>query len=76
VKTGRIEDFVVNRSDKSGPASKIGSAGIERPLGLRFDPSGNALYVVDFGIMLMDKTGPKPQQQTGVLWRVTRGGAP
>ncbi|HYC45855.1 MAG TPA: PQQ-dependent sugar dehydrogenase [Burkholderiales bacterium] len=75
VKSGRIEDFVVNRSDKSGPASKIGSAGIERPVGLRFDPSGNALYIVDFGIMLMDKMGPKPQQRTGVLWRVARGGA-
>ena len=24
---------------------------------LRFDPSGDALYVVDFGVMLMDKTG-------------------
>jgi hypothetical protein len=25
--------------------------------------------------MLMDKTGPKPQRETGVLWRISRGGA-
>jgi glucose/arabinose dehydrogenase len=74
VSNGRIEDFAVNRSDTNGPASRIGSAGLERPVSVRFDPSGNALYVVDFGIMLMDKTGPKPQERTGVLWRITRGG--
>jgi glucose/arabinose dehydrogenase len=73
VSNGRIEDFVVNRSDKGGPASKIGGGGLERPVAVRFDPSGDGLYVVDFGVMLMDKTGPKPQQRTGVLWRVTRG---
>lgn len=74
VSNGRIEDFAVNKGRKNGPASKIGGGGLERPVGLRFDPSGNALYVVDFGIMLMDKQGPKPQQQTGVLWRITRSG--
>lgn len=74
VSNGRIEDFVVNKGRKNGPASKIGGGGLERPVGLRFDPSGNALYVVDFGIMLMDTQGPKPQQQTGVLWRITRDG--
>jgi glucose/arabinose dehydrogenase len=75
VTNGRIEDFAVNRGDANGPATKIGSAGLERPVAVRFDPSGNALYVVDFGIMLMDKAGPKPQERTGVLWRITRGGA-
>lgn len=75
VANGRIEDFAVNRGEKNGPATKIGGGGLERPVAVRFDPSGNALYVVDFGIMLMDKTGPKPQERTGVLWRITRGGA-
>ena len=73
VKTGRVDDFAVNKGKHNGPATKIGGAGFERPVAVRFDPSGNALYVVDFGIMLMDKTGPKPQQGTGVLWRITRG---
>lgn len=74
VTNGRIDDFMVNRGDKPGPASKIGGNGLERPVGLRFDPSGNALYVVDFGVMLMDAKGPKPQTQTGVLWRISRTG--
>jgi hypothetical protein len=74
VKTGRVDDFAVNKGKHNGPATKIGGAGLERPVAVRFDPSGNVLYVVDFGIMLMDKTGPKPQQGTGVLWRITRGG--
>lgn len=75
VTNGRIEDFAVNKGEKNGPATKIGGGGLERPIAVRFDPSGNALYVVDFGIMLMDKTGPKPQERTGVLWRITRGGS-
>lgn len=75
VANGRIEDFMVNRGDKNGPATKIGGAGLERPLGVRFDPAGTALYVADFGIMSMDITGPKPQARTGVLWRVTRENA-
>jgi glucose/arabinose dehydrogenase len=72
VTSGRIEDFLVNRGDKNGPATRIGGAGLERPVSVRFDPAGNALYVVDFGVMLMDRTGPKPREGTGVVWRVTR----
>jgi glucose/arabinose dehydrogenase len=72
VASGRIEDFMVNRGDKNGPATKIGGAGLERPVSTRFDAAGNALYVVDFGIMAMDMTGPKPKERTGVLWRVVR----
>jgi glucose/arabinose dehydrogenase len=72
VATGHIEEFAANKGNNVGPASKFGGAGFERPVAARFDPSGNALYVVDFGVMLMDKGGPKPQQGTGVLWRITR----
>jgi hypothetical protein len=75
VSSGRIEDFAVNRGPHNGPASKIGGAGLERPVAARFDPSGNALYIVDFGVLLQDQQGAKPQQRTGVLWRVTRTGA-
>lgn len=73
--TGRIEDFAVNRRDK-GPASRVGGGGLERPVAARFDPSGESLYVVDFGVMTVDRTGPKPRPETGVLWRIVRGGAP
>jgi glucose/arabinose dehydrogenase len=75
VTTGRIEDFMVNRGRQNGPASRIGGNGLERPVAARFDPSGNALYVVDFGVLLQDEKGAHPQKETGVLWRVTRGGA-
>lgn len=75
VKTGRIEDFAVNRPHK-GPASMVGGGGLERPVAARFDPSGAALYVVDFGIMTVSQQGPQPRQGTGVLWKITRGGQP
>jgi glucose/arabinose dehydrogenase len=71
VRTGRIEDFAVNRPHK-GPASRVGGGGLERPVAARFDPSGEALYVVDFGVMTMSERGPQPRQGTGVLWRITR----
>jgi glucose/arabinose dehydrogenase len=70
--TGLIEDFAVNRKDK-GPASKIGGGGLERPVAVRFDPAGDALYVVDFGVMTIGPQGPEPRPGTGVLWRITRG---
>ena len=38
----------------------------------RFDPSGNALYVVDFGVMRMGPKGAMSVENTGVLWRITR----
>ncbi|HYO16508.1 MAG TPA: PQQ-dependent sugar dehydrogenase [Thermoanaerobaculia bacterium] len=71
VETGRIEDFAVNRPDK-GPASMVGGGGLERPVAARFDPSGEALYVVDFGVMTVSRQGPSPKKETGVLWRITR----
>lgn len=71
VASGVTEDFAVNR-DPDGPASKTGLGGLERPIAARFNPDGTALYVVDFGVMTVDETGPKPQEKTGVLWRITR----
>lgn len=71
---GTVEDFAVNKGKKNGPASKIGSAGLERPVAVRFNPKGDALYVVDFGVLLHDKTGAKPQQKSGAIWRIRRTG--
>ena len=78
VATGVIHDFAVNKGKSNGPASRIGGGGFERPVAARFDPAGTALYVVDFGVMTMDKKGSKPRKGTGVLWRITRtdGAAP
>ncbi|WP_433932102.1 sorbosone dehydrogenase family protein [Sorangium cellulosum] len=72
LKTGVIRDFAVNRGKDNGPASRLKSGGLERPISVRFDRTGRSLYVVDFGVMLMDERGAKPQQGTGALFRITR----
>ena len=72
VKTGVVEDFAVNRGSTNGPASRLRSGGLERPVAVRFDSTGQSLYVVDFGVMLLGARGPSPQQGTGVVWRITR----
>jgi glucose/arabinose dehydrogenase len=74
VESGRVEDFAVNRRDQ-GPASQVGGGGLERPVAARFDPSGAALYVVDFGVLTVGPQGPQPRPGTGVLWRIVRGAA-
>ena len=71
VRTGVIEDFAVNRGKENGPASRLGTGGLERPVAARFDPTGRALYVVDFGVMTIGDN-PQPRAGTGVLWRITR----
>jgi glucose/arabinose dehydrogenase len=70
--TGRIEDFARNAHGGAGPASRLGTDGLERPIAVRFDPSGEALYVVDFGVLRMTGDGVDPQPETGALWRITR----
>lgn len=74
VSNGVMEDFLANKDKGSGgPASKLGKAGLERPIDARFDPSGKALYVVDYGVMLVKAKGVFiPFEKTGVLWRITR----
>jgi glucose/arabinose dehydrogenase len=69
--TGVVHDFAANRAEAGGPASRLGSRGLERPVAVRFDPTGEALYVVDFGVMTVGE-GPQPQPGTGVLWRIER----
>lgn len=72
VKTGVIRDFAVNAGRKNGPASWLGKGGLERPLSVKFDPTGEVLYITDFGIMKMTKEGPMPQVKTGVIWKITK----
>jgi glucose/arabinose dehydrogenase len=69
---GIIHPFAVNRGPNDAPASKLGTGGLERPIAARFDPTGNALYVVDFGIVLTGPNVTVPLENTGVLWRITR----
>jgi glucose/arabinose dehydrogenase len=72
VTSGQVADFAVNRGPKQGPASRIGGGGLERPVAARFSPDGEALYVVDFGVLQSGKEGTQPREGTGVLWRIVR----
>jgi glucose/arabinose dehydrogenase len=72
VTNGRIEDFAVNKGRKNGPGSKIGGGGLERPVAARFNPAGDALYVVDFGVLTEESKGSVPREKTGVVWRISK----
>lgn len=50
----------------------MNGAGLERPITVRFNPAGDALYVVDYGVLAMSEQGPSVRKHTGVLWRITR----
>jgi len=72
VETGDIQDFMVNRGRKTGPASRIGGGGLERPIDVAFAPDGSALYVLDFGVLLMEDDRHRPRAGTGSLWVIRR----
>lgn len=71
--TGVIDEFMRNHSSHSGPASRKHTDGLERPIAARFDPTGTALYVVDFGVDRIDPHGASHSTDaTGCVWRVIR----
>jgi glucose/arabinose dehydrogenase len=70
--TGAVREFAANRGKFNGPGSWLGTGGFERPIAARFDPSGEALYVVDFGQLLVDAGGVRPIHDSGALWKITR----
>jgi glucose/arabinose dehydrogenase len=72
VETGVVNDFAVNAGKTNGPASWMDKGGLERPVAVRFNPEGDALYIVDFGVMLMSEGRSMPQLNTGVIWKVSR----
>jgi glucose/arabinose dehydrogenase len=72
VNKGVIKDFAVNKGKRNGPASWLGKGGFERPVSVKFDPAGNALYIVDFGMVKMTEKGPQPQMNTGTIWKITK----
>ena len=72
VATGIVRDFAVNKGKRNGPASWLGNGGLERPVSVKFDNTGNALYMADFGILKMTEKGPEPQLKTGVIWKITK----
>lgn len=71
--TGVIQDFASNDAKKNGPASWLNQNGLERPVDVKFNPAGDALYIVDFGVLTMDEHGDaNPLVKSGVVWKVTR----
>jgi glucose/arabinose dehydrogenase len=74
--TGEVHVFAANRGRRIAPASKEHRHGLERPIAVRFNPAGDALYVVDFGVLTMTNGHPHPYPGTGVLWRITKEPTP
>lgn len=72
VETGVVKDFAVNKGKRNGPATWLKKGGLERPVSVKFDPTGKALYIVDFGILKMTQQGPQSQMKTGMIWKITK----
>lgn len=72
VTSGVMRDFAVNRGKKNGPASWLEHGGLERPVSVKFDPAGEALYIVDFGIMKTTEAGIEPIANTGLIWKISK----
>jgi glucose/arabinose dehydrogenase len=69
---GVSERFLTNLGDENGPASALRTNGIERPVDVCFDASGNSLYVLDFGIVEDEGGKIVPRPGTGTLFEITR----
>ena len=70
IATGEVENFAANRHP--GPASVHRSGGLERPIAVKFDRTGEAMYILDLGILVPTAgRSPRTLSNTGVLWRVT-----
>jgi glucose/arabinose dehydrogenase len=72
LETGVSYDFAVNAGKTNGPASMLGTGGLERPIAVRFSPGGEALYIVDFGVLTMTEKSASGREKTGVIWRIRR----
>lgn len=76
--TGKGEIFFQAKTSALGSKDLeyVTTAGPNRPVDVRFSPTGDALYVVDIGAVLFLRTGtgptPRPYPGSGVIWRVTR----
>lgn len=64
VDTGAMQRFAGSKPGARG--------GLLRPVDARFDPAGDALYVVDFGKVALSGARAEAEEGTGVLWKITR----
>jgi glucose/arabinose dehydrogenase len=65
---GIVRNFMANH--EPGPASLNHNGGLERPIDIKFDPTGEVMYVLDLGILDTTSGEPRTLPGTGVLWRV------
>ena len=72
IDNGVIDEFASNKGKRNGPASWLKKGGLERPVSVKFDKPGTAVYVVDFGILKTDDKGSHPQTKTGMIWKITK----
>lgn len=68
IETSEITDFMTNRHP--GPASEHRSGGLERPIAVRFDRTGEVMYVLDLGVFDLSASRAQTLANSGVLWRV------
>ncbi|MFZ3589128.1 PQQ-dependent sugar dehydrogenase [Bacillus sp. DJP31] len=68
VKTGETGDFLANLN----PGEK--TTGVVHPIDCRFSPSGEELYVLDFGKIFSIAKSPnlKTEASGGILWRIRK----
>lgn len=62
------------RHASGGHRGESMTAGPRRLLDVRFAPDGDALYIADFGSMVVEDK-PRPVPGTGVIWRVVPEGS-
>ncbi|GGK19367.1 hypothetical protein GCM10008955_10980 [Deinococcus malanensis] len=80
--TGESATFFTARPGSLGPrgAEYISTPGPKHPVDVRFSPDGSAMYIADIGALTFRLAGagpfPRPFPGTGIIWRVTREGAP
>jgi glucose/arabinose dehydrogenase len=73
--SGKAEPFFRAKDWRNG----VATAGPRRVVDVRRSPDGNALYVADIGaytVLPLKVPLPRPFAGTGVIWRITRSGAP
>src|SRR5687768_10154391 len=67
---GQVTDFITNKLP--GQASRRGTGGLEHPSDVAFGPDG-AMYITDWGVARISVEGIKLEENSGVVWKVTRG---
>lgn len=76
--TKQAEPFLTNKSPLA-EIEKGTTPGPRRPVEAKFSRDGQALYIVDIGVIGFDLAGagpfPVPAPGTGVIWRITKEGA-